>query len=282
MTNKPTESTALTPIKQICNTIKLMGDKIHLPAGLSVERFLTTASQGVQMHKDKDRLATADRSSLYQAIQKAASDGLVLDGREAALVVFGNEVQYMPMTQGLIKLARNSGEIANITSAVVYEKDKFTYKIGIDEAPIHEAEWFSEDRGAPVGAWALVTLTNGEKIPAILPKSKILKIASKGKNGYQYDPEKGFAFDEWWKKTAVKNVLKYAPKSTQLEKILADDDGTEFNQGDMEVTDTQDLSTPSPAVTADVAAPRRTRAAEAVAASQPLTIDTVAKEDIPL
>lgn len=281
MTTKPTESTALTPIKQICNTIKMMGDKIHLPAGLSVDRFLTTASQGVQMHKDKDRLASADRSSLYQAIQKAASDGLVLDGREAALVVFGNEVQYMPMTQGLIKLARNSGEIANITSAVVYEKDKFTYKIGIDETPIHEADWFSEDRGAPVGAWALVTLTNGEKIPAILPKSKILKIASKGKNGYQYDPEKGFAFDEWWKKTAVKNVLKYAPKSTQLEKILAEDNETEFNDGDMEVIDTQELVTPAPA-TAEPAR-RQTRAAAAVAANAPVTIDVEPnKEDIPL
>lgn len=274
-----TESTALTPIKQICNTIKMMGDKIHLPAGLSVERFLTTASQGVQMHKDKDRLAAADRSSLYQAIQKAASDGLVLDGREAALVVFGNEVQYMPMTQGLIKLARNSGEIANITSAVVYEKDKFTYKIGIDETPIHEADWFSEDRGAPVGVWALVTLNNGEKIPAILPKSKVMKIAGKGKNGYQYDPDKGFAFDEWWKKTAVKNVLKYAPKSTQLEKILAEDNQTEFNDGDMDVVDAQELSTP--AAPPPQPTVRRTRAAEAVAAT--VTIEGTVKEtEIPL
>lgn len=282
MTTKPAESTALTPIKQICNTIKMMGDKIHLPAGLSVERFLTTASQGVQMHKDKDRLAAADRSSLYQAIQKAASDGLVLDGREAALVVFGNEVQYMPMTQGLIKLARNSGEIANITSAVVYEKDKFTYKIGIDETPIHEADWFSEDRGAAVGVWALVTLTNGEKIPAILPKSKILKIAAKGKNGYQYDPEKGFAFEEWWKKTAVKNVLKYAPKSTQLEKILAKDNQTEFNDGDMDVVDVGQL-TPEPSAEPTVSPIRRTRAAAAVAAAQPVTIDATAREtEIPL
>ena len=273
-----TQSTALTPIKQICNTIKTMADKIHLPAGLSVERFLATASQGVQMHKDRDKLVAADRTSLYQAIQKAASDGLVLDGREAALVVFSNEVQYMPMTQGLIKLARNSGEIANITAAVVYEKDKFTYKIGIDETPIHEANWFSEDRGAPVGVWALVTLNNGEKIPAILPKSKIMKIAAKGKNGFQYDPDKGFAFDEWWKKTAVKNVLKYAPKSTQLEKVLADDDGGEFNDGDMDVVETQDLA-PAPPPQSEK---KQTRAAAAVAA-QSLVIDAVATEtEIPL
>jgi recombination protein RecT len=268
MTNKPTESTALTPIKQVCNTIKMMSDKIQLPAGLSVERFLSTASQGVQMHREREKLLSADRASLYQAIQKAASDGLILDGREAALVVFSGEVQYMPMTQGLIKLARNSGEIANITSAVVYEKDKFTYKIGIDEAPIHEAEWFSEDRGAPVGAWALVTLTNGEKIPAILPKSKIMKIAAKGRNGYQYDPDKGFAFDEWWKKTAVKNALKYAPKSTELEKILQSETEQEgeYNQADVDVNDVQEIEITPPEPKAPSPQPR-TRAAAAVAAA---------------
>lgn len=220
----------LTPIGQICTNIKKMEPefKMALPKGLSPDKFIRTAVQGIQTHRDKNKLANADRKSLYLACQKAASDGLVLDGRESALVVFGGEVVYMPMTQGLVKLARNSGEIANIIAEVVYENDDFDYCIGVDESPKHKPDWFSADRGEPIGAWAMVVLKNGERIARILPKNKIMKIAGKSNNRKQYDPKDGPYFDEWWIKTAVKNVLKYAPRSTELDRIVAADDEREF------------------------------------------------------
>lgn len=225
-------STQLTIIKDICLNIERMGPqfKAALPPGLPVDRFMRTAIHGIQSHRDRDKLGNADRRTLYLAIQKAASDGLVLDGREAALSVFHNkdkgsdEVVYMPMVQGLVKLARNSGEIAKIASEVVYSKDKFTYRPGVDEAPVHEPDWFADDRGEPVGVWATVTLKTGEIIAAVLPKKKVLNVAAKSRNGYQYDPAKGSFFDEWWKKTAIRNVLKYAPKSNELQEALKADD----------------------------------------------------------
>lgn len=222
------QSKALTPIGEICTGLEKMKDKLQmaLPKGVTVDKFYRTAVQGIQTHRDKDKLASANRSSFYLAVQRAASDGLMLDGREAVLVVFGQEVQFMPMVQGLIKLARNSGEIKNIEAQVVFKNDKFSYIMGQDESPRHEADWFGE-RGEPVGAWAVITLNSGEKIPAILSKSKIMRVAGKSKNGYQYDPSKGDAWEEWWKKTAIKNVLKYAPRSTELDRALeADDEAT--------------------------------------------------------
>ena len=68
-----------------------------------------------------------------------------------------------------------------------------------------------------------MTLASGEKIPAMLSKHKIMRVAAKSKNAYQYDCKKGDAWEEWWKKTAVKNVLKYAPRSTALDKALIHD-----------------------------------------------------------
>ena len=247
----------VTPMQQVCQGLQKMETnfKQSLPAGLSAERFIRTATNAIQMHPQKDKLLNANRQSLYNSCQKAAIDGLMLDGREAALVVFGTDATYMPMTQGLVKLARNSGEIANIVAEVVYSNDKFTYRIGLDEMPLHEPDWFG-DRGEPIGVWAMVKLKNGEIISRLLPKEKIMKIAGKSKNGYQYDPVKGPYFDEWWRKTAIKNVLKYAPKSTELEQAIARGDNEEFDHGEM-----VEINQEQPAAEKK---PRQTKAAQAV------------------
>ncbi len=254
----------------VCTSIQAMEPQLKaaLPARISVEKFTRVALQGIQTHKDKNKLLGANRQTLYNSISKAATDGLQLDGREAALTVFHNkdtkedEVVYMPMTQGLVKLARNSGEIKNIIAEVVYSKDFFQFTIGEDEKPKHKPNWFDEDRGEPVGVWALVSLDNGEHIHAILPKSKVMKIASKSKNSYQYDPAKGLYFDEWWKKTAVKNVLKYAPKSTELENLIAHDD-EEFIDGEGNV-----VTMPAQAAPAKTRKSKTADAVKAVAADQ--------------
>lgn len=59
-------------------------------------------------------LLSADRQTLFQACMKCAQDGLLPDGREAALVIFRTKkkidnrdvwvdaVQYMPMVAGVI------------------------------------------------------------------------------------------------------------------------------------------------------------------------------------
>ncbi len=225
--------------------------------GITVKRFLATAKTAIQTHGDQAKLESADRSSLYLAIQKAASDGLMPDGREAALVVYNSKrgdgvwtskVQYQPMVQGLVKLARKSGEIEKIAAFVVYEKDAFRFRVGIDDVPQHSAPedgdgnhlWFS-DRGKPIGVWAFVKLKSGEYIdPVMLPKERIDRIATRSKISGNYSPDGGVDkygkpigpdWEEWWKKAAIRNILKYAPKSTSLEQATNEMD-KEFDFGE--------------------------------------------------
>ena len=199
-----------------------------LPPGLEIRRFMRTLSNLLQTHPQSDRLLAADRQSLFSACQKAAGDGLLLDGREAVLTVFHenksktDKVTYMPMVQGLVKLARNSSEISNIVAEVVYDKDEFTYRPGIEEQPLHRPDWFG-DRGKPIGAYAVVTTKDNEKIVAVLARDRILAIGKGGRNADQYIPGKGAHFVEWWKKTVIKNALKYSPKSTYLASAMAAD-----------------------------------------------------------
>ena len=218
-----------SPMQLVCTGIERMesGLRAALPANVTVERFIQTAKIGIQTHRDAAKLLDCDRRSLYNSVSKAAADGLMLDGREAVLAPFGSEAQYMIMVQGLLKLARNSGEIASILAEPVYSLDKFTYRIGVDPTPIHEPDWFAEDRGKPIGVWAMVTLTNGEHIVSILNRQKINNISKRSRAAKNYDPNQGLDWDEWWKKAAIRNVLKLAPKSSALQQALQHDNEAE-------------------------------------------------------
>ncbi len=216
----------LTVIGQICQGLTAMEGSLAESlkgTGVTVQRFLATAKTAVQTHQDKNGLEKADRQSLYLAIKKAASDGLMPDGREAALVVYAGKVNYQPMVQGLVKLARNSGEIESIGAYIVHEADKFSYKAGVDDLPQHDADWFGK-RGSPVGVWAFVKLKTGEYLdPIMMTKERIDRIATRSKVAGNYNPTTGKDWEEWWKKAAIRNILKYAPKSTALEMALQDD-----------------------------------------------------------
>ena len=199
-----------------------------LPPGLELRRFMRTVSNLLQTHPQSQRLLAANRQSLFNACQKAASDGLLLDGREAVLTVFhesksnSDTVTYMPMVQGLVKLARNSSEISNIVAEVVYKNDGFIYRPGVQDQPLHDPDWFG-DRGKPIGAYAVVTTKDNEKIVSVLARDRILAIGQGGRNADQYMPGKGAHFVEWWTKTVIKNALKYSPKSTYLASAMAAD-----------------------------------------------------------
>ena len=55
-----------------------------LPPQISVDKFIRTTLTAVQMNPD---LLQADRKTLLGTCMKAAQDGLMLDGREAAPVI---------------------------------------------------------------------------------------------------------------------------------------------------------------------------------------------------
>lgn len=242
MTQK--EEKALTVKGQICAALDLMEKPLNESlsgTGVSVKRFLATAKTAVQTHTDQAGLEAADRNSLYMSIKKAASDGLMPDNKEAALVIYNTkqkdgtwakQVNYQPMVQGLVKLARKSGEIEKIGAFIVHEKDSFKFTVGTDDIPQHSAPedekgnhlWFS-DRGDPIGVWAFVKLKSGEYIdPVMLTKERIDRIATRSKIAGNYNPKSGKDWEEWWKKAAIRNILKYAPKSTALESAINDMD----------------------------------------------------------
>lgn len=222
--SKPaTASKALTPIDELRGTIAKLDDEFKkaLPPQMPSEKFVRVVQTAIQMNPS---LVECDRRSLLAACMKAAQDGLLLDGRDAALVRYntksGPMAQYMPMVLGLMKRVRNSGEVANWSAQVVKESDDFDYQLGDDEKIYHKPAL--ADRGDSIGYYSIVTFKDGTKSHEFMELAEVQKIRarSKAKDNGPWVTD----FDEMGKKTVIRRHSKKLPISTELVNLFATDD----------------------------------------------------------
>lgn len=204
--------------------------KLALPNHIPSERFTRIAISAINSNADLLD-PSIDRRSLYAAVMKAAQDGLVIDGREAALVTFkskdGVKAQYLPMVAGVLKKMRNSGEISNIGYGIVYKKEyeqkRFEYIKGDNESLRHEPILF-EDKGPMIGVYAVVTLKDGAKVREFMDMKQIEKVRAVSRSAKsEYGP-----WVKWFEEMAVKSVLrkvsKLCPMSSDIDQVFRNDD----------------------------------------------------------
>ncbi|AAQ54944.1 RecT-like protein [Burkholderia phage Bcep22] len=241
-----------------------------LPPDIDVDRFIRTVLTSVQMNPD---LLYANRQSLMNACMRAAQDGLFPDGREAVLNIYNTKVkvrdgnnrlieewvpmvQYLPMVRGILKVMRNSGEVANIDAAAVYSKDHFRFVRGDDPRIEHEPYLGDDDPGPVVAAYMIVKLSNGEVRREVMPRRDIEKtrLASKNAEGANSP------WTKWYDQMAIKGVIKRGAKllpasSDRLDRVIDHDNeasGFEaFNQRGVDATAiVQDTPSVAPAAPA--------------------------------
>lgn len=209
-----------------------------LPKHISPEKFCRTVLGAVQSNPD---ILEADRPSVFLSCQKAAQDGLLLDNREAALVVFntkeGNswvkKAQYMPMVGGILKKLRNSGQISTITAQVVKKNDAFKYNPAMDEVPNHNPDWFGQ-RGEMIGVYAVAKLKDGGVIVDIMSMEDLEKIRRVSKTGDKDGKPAGIWAkwpEEMAKKSVIRRIAKLLPSSADVDMIFENDnEGYDFEQ----------------------------------------------------
>ena len=93
---------SITPLAAVQSTLDTMADKFKkaLPPHIDVDKFISAGK--LALH-DNPKLIDLDRNSLYKTFLKAAQDGLLLDGVEAAAVPYQSQVNYLPMVGELLK-----------------------------------------------------------------------------------------------------------------------------------------------------------------------------------
>ena len=188
-----------------------------LPPQITPEKFERVCATAIAMNP---RLLETDRRSLYGAMTKCAQDGLLPDGREAALVVYGKETAYLPMVAGIMKKVRNSGEIGNWSVHVVREHDDFDYELGDEERIVHKPA--RKDRGEVIGAYSIVALKNGEKSREYMDVAEIesVRTRSRAKDSGPWKTD----YAEMCKKTVIRRHSKRLPMSTDLDQVIRRDD----------------------------------------------------------
>lgn len=222
----------LAPIEQARLTLQRMQPEFAaaLPPQIPVERFIRTTMTAISMQPD---LLQADRRSLLAATMKSAQDGLLPDGREAALVIFrgksGPAVQYMPMIGGVLKKLRNSGELASIAAHVVYTNDRFVYTLGDSESILHEP-LLDGDRGRPKAVYAIARLKDGSVLREVMTVEGVEKVRAVSR------ARDSGPWTQWWDEMARKTVLRRLAKrlpssSDDVNRVLDNDDETfDFSQ----------------------------------------------------
>ena len=209
------------PIEEVRGALTKMQEqfKMALPKQIDPDKFIRVVMTALQQ---TPALVTANRQTLYAACMKAAQDGLLPDGREAALVMYGQDAAYIPMVSGILKKVRNSGELASITSQMVHKNDRFRFWIDIDGEHIDHEPLMFGDRGEAIGVYALAKTKDGAVYVEVMDKAQVMAVkgASRAKSG----PWAGAFEHEMWRKTAIRRLSKRLPMSTDLEQVIRRDD----------------------------------------------------------
>ena len=252
----------MTVVQQVCTTITTPDFKAKiaqaLPPGISPDRFVRVALTAIQQNPN---VANGDKTSLYNSVIRCAQDGLYPDGKQAALVMFGQQVQYMPMIGGLRSIAAKHG--FRIATGVVHKNDEFDYELGVQPRKVHKPAPLDQDRGEAIGAWAEAMDEAGNVYLEVMGKQDIetVRQASRAKNGDLWT--------KWWGEAARKTVGRRLFKSLPLgdldeaeERILkAVDDEYDYSAASAAQTPAQDQPATTPK------GPRRPRGLDAVAAA---------------
>lgn len=217
----------VTPYEATKQTLVAMQSQIaaQLPASIKPEKFIGAVLVAVKLNPD---LLNADKTTFYGACLKCAQDGLLPDGREAALVMFGKAVQYMPMIGGLLKKVRNSGQVKKVSVQVVHEGDLFDYELGGNDSLTHKPAL--TERGKPVAAYAIAWLNDGTMLaPEVMSFDEIesvRRVSRSGANG---------PWKQWWsemaRKTVFRRLAKSLPNAADLAQVLDhDNENYDLNQ----------------------------------------------------
>lgn len=195
--------------------------------GLNKESFITTAIVAVKHNPD---LLQADRRGLHIAVNNAARDGLMPDGKEGVILIrntkvtVGNKKEWIklpvwqPMVFGIRKRARELEDII-INAEVVFENDEFIWRKGDDPGIEHIPAKLGTDPGKMIGAYAIFKKDAGTILHReVMDAGQIgaVKSISKQPDGLMW---KEFA-TEAWKKSVVHRGAKTVPFCENLRTII--------------------------------------------------------------
>ena len=200
--------------------------------GLDLSRLMQVA---IMTMSRSPELLGCTAVSLLGAFMQAAQMGLDLGMREAYLVPYKNkfnkgtpEVQLIPDYRGLIKLARQSGQIKDLWARLVYKGERWKVVEG-DNPRLDHTPDYNVDRSPKniIAAYTIATWEDNRLTFEVVTREKIerAKKASASETGpWSTD------YDEMALKTAIKHRCKTLPRSHRMISALELDERAELGK----------------------------------------------------
>ena len=180
-----------------------------------LDTFIETIVQALYKNP---ALLNYETESLFMACKDAAKDGLMPDGKEAALVPYKGRITYTPMIGGYYKKTHRTGKVKELIVDVVWDCDKFQFINGDDQKIIHVPDILSV-KTKIVAAYAIVKMNNGAVYREVMTYDEVEKIRSKSQSKA--------IWDEWtteqYKKTVYRRLAKRLPIKEDLDSLIDSD-----------------------------------------------------------
>jgi len=221
----PTKATQNPAVEALNKALSGIGQV--LPAHITKERMAKLAFGMMRTNAKLAQAARRNPASFVNAVMQASKIGLE-PGVDAHLVPYENkkqgtvEVQMIPDYRGLLKLARNSGEVSSVSVQIVYEHDAFDLSLGLDEKLVHKPR-LDGPRGDPILVYGVARFKDGSHHVEWMSRADVEKIRD-GSSGYKTAQRYNRAdtpwienWDEMWRKTLVRRIAKYLPRSIEIQ-----------------------------------------------------------------
>lgn len=234
----------VVPLKQRLTSVSHLLDQYKprirqsLPKHVDVDRWVRAVSSAIQRQPE---ILDCTQQSLMLAILQASELGLrpgLL--QEAYLVPFRNsktgkrEVQLIPGYRGLIRLARNSGQLISIEARAVYERDQFRYQFGLEPRCEH-IPFPGEDRGKLTHVYGVARLRDGAYQFDVMTKAEVdgIRNRSRAKDGGPWVTD----YESMGLKTVLRRLCKLLPASDEMTALMEREEMAEAGIADVDIID---------------------------------------------
>ena len=199
--------------------------------GVDEIEFNKEVSYALQHVSKNKMLSQADGNSVLSSIINVLQVGLSLnpvlklgylvprwDSNSRA-----NVCAFEPSYQGLTKLATDSGSVLSIASHLVYENDEFSVSYGTQESIIHNPTF--KNKGEIIAVYAVATLHDGSKMIEVMNIEEVNDIRGRSDSYKAFEANKIKScvwisdYGEMCRKTVVRRLFKYIPKTDKFEKL---------------------------------------------------------------
>jgi phage RecT family recombinase len=236
MDNKPTTHIATTPNLRPATPIERL--KILLASNEYMKQvdnyfrgnkeasmiFLTSA---VEYIRHNPKLLECDPTSLLTALMTAAQFRFMPSGvsGECYIIPYARDAKFQLGYQGIVTLLWRTNKVKSIKAIIVYDNERFEYEEGLTTKLVHTPTRFGEERGLPIGVYAVAETTNGGKLFKVMTADQVMAIKSMSKAKDKPDsPWNSKDPEKWmWQKTCLIQLAKLLPKSQELIKAIEED-----------------------------------------------------------